>query len=533
MPTRRLVVLLSLSVLLLPISAIGEPRIVVFETVAAEGDAVPGVGAIVRIDNLAVTNGGRWLVEADTDNIDTEADQVLLRDTNLLDWELYLLEGQALSEPAGASIGSFDAVNLNPSRRSGWNFFLDGTSGTTDDSGIYLDTFLVIQEGDISTAAGFSPGTPYIGFFEAFINEGPEILVVASVDDPAIATTVDRALVLVETDAGGALLSETVLAKEGDVLPGQVETVADFGTSPHQTGFNDAGDVFFIADLNGLTATDGVLYLNDQLVAQEGSPSPDAGRLYENLASRSLDLNNAGETVFKADLNGATTDDEVIVKNGAIFMREGGSVPDIAPYHFTSFGTTSGPIKIGDSGKVLWFGDWDDPDLDHDTGLFLDSVLVVREGDEVTRGMVLETIDVIQSGQDAFSMSDDGAWCLFEVDLLSGLNAVVLFELETGTPVEEVAGEAAPAVLRAAPNPFTSQTTVRFALPDQAPVRLGVYDVRGRLVSALADGILPAGPHEIAWNGRTTGGEEVPAGVYFLRLRTERLGLVERVVRIR
>jgi hypothetical protein len=532
MSARRTLILSSLFILLGLVPGVAESQIVLFETVVAEGDVVPGVGAVFRIDNLAVNNGARWLVEADTDNLDTEADQVLLRDTNSLDWELYLREGQSLSEPAGAAIGSFDAVNLNPARESGWNFFLDGTSGTGDDSGIYLDTFLVIQEGNVSTAPEFTAGTPYIGFFEAFVNDGPQVLVVASVDDPAIATTVDRALVLVETDAGGALISEQVLAKEGDILAGQTETVADFGTGPHQTGFNNSGDVFFFADLNGLTTTDGALYLNDQLIAQEGSVSPDAGRLYENLGSRSLDLNNAGGTVFKADLNGSTTDDEVIIKNGSVFMREGGSVPAVAPFHFTAFGG-SGPIKIGDSGKVLWFGDWDDPDLEHDTGLFLDSVLVVREGDEVTRDMVLETIDVIQSGQDAFSMSDDGAWCLFEVDFLSGLNAAVLLQLELETPVEEVAGATPRTVLRAGPSPFLSQTIVRFALPASERVGLGVYDIRGRLVATLADGVLPAGPHELTWSGRDSGGEEVPAGVYFVRLSTARETLAERIVRIR
>ena len=95
-----------------------------------EGDAVPGVGAITRIDNLAVNDLGEWLVEADTDNADTDADQVVIRDGSL-----YLREGDALADPAGATINTFDSINLNNQGHSGWNFFLSGTAGSGDDSG--------------------------------------------------------------------------------------------------------------------------------------------------------------------------------------------------------------------------------------------------------------------------------------------------------------------------------------------------------------------------------------------------------------
>ena len=65
-----------------------------------EGDSVPGVGLVTRIDNIAVNDNGEWIVEADTDNADTDADTVLLENGSL-----YLREGDALSFPFGASIG--------------------------------------------------------------------------------------------------------------------------------------------------------------------------------------------------------------------------------------------------------------------------------------------------------------------------------------------------------------------------------------------------------------------------------------------
>lgn len=524
------IAVLALAAVLTAIPAAAQPHVAVYEPVVTQGDLVPGVGLVTRIDNVAINNGLQWIVEADTDHLDADADQVLLRDQGGTVADLYLREGQSLSQPPGASIGSFDAINISPDGRSGWNFFLDGTSGSGDDSGIYYDTTLVIQEGTFSTAPEFTPGTMYIGFFEAHVNDGPQILVVASVDDPAVPTTVDRALVRVTIDETGALLSEEVIAMEGDTLPWQTEGVTDFGTGPHQTAFNENGDLLFFADLTGLTTQDGVIYQNDQPIAQEGEASPVAGRIYELLSSRSLDMNNHGEYVFKANLDGDAADDEILVKEGRVLAREGESLPDIAPYRITSFGTSSGPVKIGDNGSVLWYGDWDDPDTDRDTGLFLDSTLIVREGD----GVGFDVIDLIASGPDAFSMSDNGHWCIFEATFLSGNNTAIVLELQTVTTVEDAAAlTPSTTLLRATPNPFSSETVIRYGLTASEEVSLKVYDLRGRLVSTLVDGRLSAGPRENVWNGRDRSGRPVPTGTYFVRLHTKEESRTHRVVVIR
>ena len=281
----------------------------------------------------------------------------------------------------------------------------------THDSGIYLDADLLIQESDIATAPEFSPGTPYIGYFDTKISDTGKIMVIASVDDPAIDSTVDRAIVLVD----GA--SQSVIAKEGDILPGQTEAVDDFGTGPHESAINDSDNVLYVAELTGDTSTDQAIYVNHTLIAQEGSASPSAGRTYDLLSSRGLDLNNLDEYVFKARLSGDDSNDDVIVKNSAIFISEGDPAP--GGFSFTGFGTTSGPVKIDDGGNVLWYGEWDDPNGDVNSGLFLNSTLLVQEGVTMISGLAVDTIN---NGSDAFSMSDNGEWVIFEASLVGGIN---------------------------------------------------------------------------------------------------------------
>jgi hypothetical protein len=242
---------------------------------------------------------------------------------------------------------------------------------------------------------------------------------VASVDDPEIATTVDRALVVIDHSG------QTVVAKEGDILPGQSEAVADFGTGPHESAFSESESVLFFADLTGNTATDGVVYLNQTLLAQEGSPSPIAGRNFETLSSRGNDLSANGEYVFKANLEGDTATDEVIIKNGMVFKQEGDPAP--GGFVFTGFGTSSGPVEIDNFGNVLWFGEWNDPNGDINSGLFINDDLVVQEGVSAVNGVGLDTID---SGSDAFCMSTFGRHILFEGILADGTNGAFLIQLE-------------------------------------------------------------------------------------------------------
>lgn len=396
--------------------------------IATEGDTAPGVGVLTRIDGVRVADDGTTIVEADTDNPDTSADSVLFRDG-----ALFLTEGQALAMPAGASLGGFDGVGLLPGGAIAFNLFLDDTVSTNDNSGIYRGTDLVLQEGSVSLAAGFSPGTTYRGFFDVkFGADQDTILTMASVDDPLINSTTDRALVLLEFNSTSGLWDETVIAKEGDILPGQIEAVADFETGAEEYAINSAGQVLFTADLAGPTSSDRAIYLDSTLLLQEGSPSIVAGRNWGSLSSPELDLNENGSWVVKTQLdNTDTTNDWVIVRDGNVFMREGDSVPDIGSFTFQDFGGSVG-VWVTDDGDVIWFGDWDDPDTSRDEGLFINDRLVLQEGVTVVDG---ETIIDLSDITEQVHVSPSGDYIIIEGEIAgatSDLDVAILIETDFG-----------------------------------------------------------------------------------------------------
>ncbi len=81
--------------------------------------------------------------------------------------------------------------------------------------------------------------------------------------------------------------------------------------------------------------------------------------------------------------------------------------------------------------------------------------------------------------------------------------------------------ETAPAALVLAqnhPNPFNPKTTISFSLPAAGALRLDVFDVSGRRVTTLLDGMQPAGAHHVVWDGRDGSGASLSSGVYFYRL---------------
>jgi flagellar hook assembly protein FlgD len=71
------------------------------------------------------------------------------------------------------------------------------------------------------------------------------------------------------------------------------------------------------------------------------------------------------------------------------------------------------------------------------------------------------------------------------------------------------------------PNPFNPTTTIQFALPMQATVTLKIYDVVGREIVTLVEGVQEAGYHEVNWNSSNARGLALASGVYFYRLEAQ------------
>ncbi len=80
------------------------------------------------------------------------------------------------------------------------------------------------------------------------------------------------------------------------------------------------------------------------------------------------------------------------------------------------------------------------------------------------------------------------------------------------------------------PNPARAGADLGWELPREARVSLAVYDLGGRRVALLADGVMGEGRQSLRWNAQDDAGRAVPAGLYFVRFETPGLTRVSRLV---
>ena len=98
--------------------------------------------------------------------------------------------------------------------------------------------------------------------------------------------------------------------------------------------------------------------------------------------------------------------------------------------------------------------------------------------------------------------------------VVAGINWSIASDVENSTPV------ATTRLLPNVPNPFNPMTEIRFEVAKPQQARVVIYDVTGRQIKVLVDGHLEAGPHTRIWQGRDSGGRQVPSGAYYVRLVT-------------
>ena len=109
--------------------------------------------------------------------------------------------------------------------------------------------------------------------------------------------------------------------------------------------------------------------------------------------------------------------------------------------------------------------------------------------------------------------------------------------LNQGTPATAVASETTTPttfVLGANyPNPFNPATTIPLAVPAGANnVDLTIYNVLGQPMRQVWTGPLPAGEHELTWDGRDAQGQPVATGVYVYRLQVDEQTHTRKMVKL-
>jgi hypothetical protein len=246
-------------------------------------------------------------------------------------------------------------------------------------------------------------------------------------------------------------LDATLIARQSDPAPGTPGTFQTFESFQTAHQFNASGDAAFISTLAGVPTTANravhkFVHSTATLspVAVEGAVAPGiAGRLLFDFGYAGIADN--GDVGFLADLDGATTDDSVIYRAAAILYRQADLVP-------AALGLAPGATWDADFSELQWNGAGDLLFLGNTSLASNDQMLVrrrgalqeiaIREGHAVAASGGPDTLfTFLQS-----ALAENGAWGMRGTLALAGAasDAIVLtesgFQAQEGDPVPELPG---------------------------------------------------------------------------------------------
>lgn len=83
------------------------------------------------------------------------------------------------------------------------------------------------------------------------------------------------------------------------------------------------------------------------------------------------------------------------------------------------------------------------------------------------------------------------------------------------------------------PNPFNPSTYISFEIPKETDASITIFNSLGQVVRTIYRQGLPAGRHEIIWNGRDDDGNVLASGIYFYRLTAGDFSKTRKMVMIK
>ncbi|NNE44407.1 MAG: T9SS type A sorting domain-containing protein, partial [Gemmatimonadetes bacterium] len=232
------------------------------------------------------------------------------------------------------------------------------------------------------------------------------------------------------------------------------------------------------------------------------------------------------------------------LQSGMYYMIGAGWQGGVIAYHDGGATGVPAPVSFGSALYRAGANAWPPPTTTNVTGVGTQLTSVAVETATVATGTLLSATSgsIAPMGSTSLDIQADGLSLGTVAGTLDithnaagGFTSVpVTINVVDATDAPTVAIEPSALALHAGiPNPFRHETSIRFDLPQAADVRLAVFDVTGRRVRTLAHGVMDAGFHTTAWDGRAGDGRRASSGVYFIALETGEQSLRKKVVMLR
>ncbi|MEO0652673.1 MAG: hypothetical protein AAFZ65_18515, partial [Planctomycetota bacterium] len=296
------------------------------------------------------------------------------------------------------------------------------STGTSALSHVYLDDQLIAAAGAPALVPGLPPGSTWRRFWDLSRAADGSFVVAAEITGPAITAGVYSAIVRFTPTPLG-LVEASVALQSGDLLPGTTDAVSFLAQFDECVATNSAGELVSMPLVAGNQER---IHRGFAALAAEGGSSAVFGKSWTTFFRHCVEINEQGDTAFI----GRVDDDLQLVWNGALVARTGFPTPATEPFALTAFSASqtlgaNEVVRLADDGALYWYGTWDDPNSEQDSGIFRDLDLVVQRGVTTVEGLALDQVDSRH-----FDVEPDGARMLLRAVLEDGRDAVVRVLLE-------------------------------------------------------------------------------------------------------
>ncbi len=82
------------------------------------------------------------------------------------------------------------------------------------------------------------------------------------------------------------------------------------------------------------------------------------------------------------------------------------------------------------------------------------------------------------------------------------------------------------------PNPFRDKIRIDFMVKIEQNIEIQIFDLQGNIIKSAYLGRKKAGANYFYWNGENNEGTQVPSGVYFLEISSEKYNCTQKIVKI-
>ncbi len=261
-------------------------------------------------------------------------------------------------------------------------------------------------------------------------------------------------------------------------------------------------------------------------------------------------LGNSSDEVMLLWVDEGFVVDEVAYDNGETFPDPTGASMELNPDSFdyndndlgmnwhmahTTFGDgdfgTPGAANAGPLPGVAYNPTPEDEATDIDINADLSWVLgVVTDNFNLYFDTVNPPVSMVLDNVTAVSTFDPGTltgstqyfWMVESINSNGSIQSDIWSFTTESTDSDDTTIPAITALNNNYPNPFNPNTTISYQLAESGPVRIDVFNLKGQVIKQLVNEYQEAGYYEVDWHGTDNDNNNVPSGVYFYRMKSDK-----------